>query len=161
MSISRFMSRFKSNSTINVNQLDHDDMSFVNDCIVDQVREHGEYEDPHIRELIYGYFSSLDDDDRTFIVKKHGIRAGMVCCNVDSSTPWDTRMTGCVWMLYVKPEHRDNPLILNQLLYTAVGWLQSRGIKEYTINAASEHLAKKYVSLFDMKIISHEYVMST
>lgn len=135
-------------------------MSFLIDCLITQIREYDDYEDPHARELIFGYFCELEGD-KVFVAEKSGELAGMVLCGVCNPAPWDLRLSGAIWMLFVKPEHRHDVAVVNQLLYHANRYLTEQNVTVFSICARDERLMERYKSLFEMRVVEHEYSMTT
>ena len=91
-----------------------------------------------------------------FVVESEGDAVGMMCCGIAPDDYWDTVLTGALWCMYVRPEHRHQAKYMFALCKSCIEFLKGEGvIKVRTIldTEYQSHISRAQ-KLFGMK---HSY----
>jgi hypothetical protein len=88
-----------------------------------------------------------------------GIAAGIIYAQLAIPEIWDTRKTGNVSNLYVKPEYRKNPNVIMALIRSAVTYFESESVEIVRVSCDTQELCDKYVKLFGFKEIYRQVLL--
>ena len=152
--LNRWFKRFTGNlsNDIEVLPISLDTIDTATMTVYDYVRETQIIKDDHILTNIDGLLRSIViSGGFVGLAYLHGVNVGIICAQLAIPEIWDTRRTGNVSYIYVKPEFRTNPNILMSLINSVVVFFVSHSVEIIRVSCDSKELSEKYIKMFGFK----------
>ena len=140
--LKQFLGRFTGG--VDVRFIQEADVLACTDMALASLQEHKTAVGPDSCESIRMWFTGVSSRQMpvaTFVAYRGLHVLGMVCCAMVQPDLWDSRPTMSVWWLYVQPECRKSPKVVNALLRACRAFADAFGAQRCRIMVDDEHKA--------------------
>jgi ribosomal protein S18 acetylase RimI-like enzyme len=149
--LKQFLNRFTGG--VDVRFIQEADVPACTDMALASLQEHKTITGPDTCKSIRTWFAGVASRDvpvAAFVAVRKGFVLGMVCCSMVQPDLWDSRPTMSVWWLYVLPECRKSPKVVNALLRACRAFADTYGAQKCKITVDDEHkgLINRYEKSF-------------